>query len=652
MLFNRLTIRLALSLTVALVVMMTISMWTSLRMQENTLREQAAVRAEQFASSQRIQLELALDTRADALRELKRNLLTWLEPHPELKDEAGLKVLFDSLWLLDRDGYLVDAWDSNSERLARTANFASFYASDIFQRVKQDDALVISEPVDNLDGYPDIVHFAYGLHDQGEFLGAIIGNIALRDHRLFRELATLEVGTHGYISIVSEAGKILFHPDPETTLRQLPEDKFSQIMHEAQRNKPTAYMNSFNNVPSMISVSHFAGANWYILVVQPIEGVYAPLDALRNMQLQVFGTGAVISVVLFILLLSYQLRPIRHLRQHTESIIAGDANFLPVPRLRELRPLVQRFNSLLKQNIKQQQALEERKAYFDIVLQTSPVGQFMTEPSGKFEFINKKLEELTGFTLAELRATGMRAHILEEDIEKVVAMWTGVLKDTHPSEVDFRFTRKDGTVIWLHVETTPVIVQKNCLGHVGTVRDVTSSYTEIENLRTLATIDALTGLLNRRGQDQALKKVIMNARLFHESVIVLVIDLDGFKAVNDEAGHDMGDQVLKRVAQILMEHTRETDFLGRMGGDEFILILPKCPVNRARDIAKEIVEDIALIPQDLTCPIVTASVGLTELREDDSEPDDVVRRADKAAYAAKHAGRNQVFEDFKSKATN
>lgn len=202
--------------------MMTISIWTSLRMQENTLREQAAVRASQFATSQQIQLELALGTRADALAELKRNLLIWSEPHPQLKDEAGLKVLFDSLWLLDRNGYLIDAWDSDPERLELTSDFLSFYPSELFQRVKQNDALVISEPIQNLQGYAKIVQFAYGLHEDGEFLGAIIGNISLREHRLFRALTGLEVGTEGYISIVSEAGTILFHPDPNTTLRQLP----------------------------------------------------------------------------------------------------------------------------------------------------------------------------------------------------------------------------------------------------------------------------------------------------------------------------------------------------------------------------------------------------------------------------------------------
>nr|WP_228517604.1 diguanylate cyclase [Aliidiomarina indica] len=643
---NRLTIRLVLSLTTALLIMLLVSMAITLRMQEDTLRAQAAERAKQFAASQQIQLDLAINTRIKALRVLKQNLIKWQEPHPELRDESGLKVLFDSLWLIDREGTLIDYWDVDANREAALADMPSLADSAVFQAARESDTIIISDPVDNYIGYPPVLQFAYRLKDDQEFLGVVVGNMLLQEHDLFRRLSNLEIGNGGYLSIVSHNGTVLVHPNPNTTLTRLPEHKFARFSDVAEGNSRVVHMNSFNDVPSIISVNRFSVTQWYVAVVQPEEGVYAPMHDLRRTQLQVFGLGGSIAILLFVILIYFQIRPIRTLSKQTERIIAGKAQFLVVPKLIELRPLVERFNSLLMQNITQKRTLEERKIYFDTVLQTSPIGQFMTEPSGKFEFINKKLEELTGFTLAELRNTGMRVHIIEEDVPKVVEAWTKVIKESVPSEIDFRFTRKDGGVIWLHVETTPVFNQGKCLGHVGSVRDVTSSYAEIENLRTLATIDSLTGLLNRRGQEQALTKAIMNARLFNDKLIVLVIDLDGFKAVNDEVGHDMGDQMLKEVAQQLVKNTRETDFIGRMGGDEFIVILPKCPLNRAREIADRITHDIGNIHVTLNCPGVTASIGLTDLRDDDSDFDELVRRADKAAYAAKHAGRNRVFEDL------
>jgi diguanylate cyclase (GGDEF)-like protein len=159
-------------------------------------------------------------------------------------------------------------------------------------------------------------------------------------------------------------------------------------------------------------------------------------------------------------------------------------------------------------------------------------------------------------------------------------------------------------------------------------------------LERLATIDTLTGLPNRRRLEEASQLQMARVRRYGEKLSVIMIDVDKFKSVNDTHGHQAGDLVLQNVARVLAETVRESDFVGRWGGEEFMVLCPATRRNDAAIVAEKLRAAIAAHE----FPIVgskTASFGVAELTAD--EPlDHAVERADTALYRAKENGRNRV----------
>ena len=170
-----------------------------------------------------------------------------------------------------------------------------------------------------------------------------------------------------------------------------------------------------------------------------------------------------------------------------------------------------------------------------------------------------------------------------------------------------------------------------------------------ERLEELATTDKLTGLLNRQSLDALLHQAMTRSRRSGTALAVLLADVDHFKAVNDEHGHLVGDEVLRRVAQGLREQLRESDTVCRWGGEEFLIIVQDCDADAALALAEKLRVGIeGGVPAAGGLPVagvasvrVTLSLGVAELQPEESV-DSLVGRADAAMYAAKQAGRNCV----------
>ncbi|MBX9591069.1 MAG: PleD family two-component system response regulator [Hyphomonadaceae bacterium] len=161
----------------------------------------------------------------------------------------------------------------------------------------------------------------------------------------------------------------------------------------------------------------------------------------------------------------------------------------------------------------------------------------------------------------------------------------------------------------------------------------------------LAVMDALTGLFNRRYLETHAKALTEKASRTGSPLSVLVVDIDHFKSVNDTYGHAAGDSVLREFAQRLRRNTRGVDLVCRMGGEEFIIVMPDTPLWRARQVAERLLSCIAAEPFRVSAATqvpVTASVGLAALEIPGEGMDALFGRADRALYAAKREGRNRV----------
>jgi len=179
---------------------------------------------------------------------------------------------------------------------------------------------------------------------------------------------------------------------------------------------------------------------------------------------------------------------------------------------------------------------------------------------------------------------------------------------------------------------------------VFVIRDDSARRREEERLSWEATHDSLTGLLNRRAFNSSLVKCLTDTNKKTAASVLMLIDLDYFKPVNDEGGHLLGDDLLGRLSDLLTQSVRQSDTVARLGGDEFGIILPACGQQRAVELAEKIRAGIEAlrIEQDGRTFGVTASIGLTEMGVADTGPREVVARADEGTYAAKAQGRNRV----------
>lgn len=172
------------------------------------------------------------------------------------------------------------------------------------------------------------------------------------------------------------------------------------------------------------------------------------------------------------------------------------------------------------------------------------------------------------------------------------------------------------------------------------------------DLNRLATVDELTRVSNRRVFYARAETEMARARRAGSRFAVLMIDLDRFKAVNDQLGHALGDETLRRVADLIKPQLREYDLLARLGGEEFGVLLPDTSEEVATMIAerlREVIEQARLPHRDWPLP-TTASIGVAELRNTDHSVDELMQRADRALYAAKAAGRNRTVAAARSAA--
>lgn len=163
-------------------------------------------------------------------------------------------------------------------------------------------------------------------------------------------------------------------------------------------------------------------------------------------------------------------------------------------------------------------------------------------------------------------------------------------------------------------------------------------------IEMLSKTDALTGLWNRGYLEEMLDMEFKRARRYKHDISILMVDLDHFKHVNDTYGHMAGDEVLRITSKLIQDSVRDTDFVGRYGGEEIVVILPETSLQMAETIGNKIRESIAAEPvsSDEHVIAVTASIGASSLRSEHNEYQEVFSEADEALYVSKEQGRNRV----------
>jgi diguanylate cyclase (GGDEF)-like protein/PAS domain S-box-containing protein len=286
------------------------------------------------------------------------------------------------------------------------------------------------------------------------------------------------------------------------------------------------------------------------------------------------------------------------------------------------------------------QAAEQR---FEVVFDRAPNGMFLADREGRFLRVNAALGELTGFSRDELLGKGPLDVVHPDDVAKVM----DALEAMRDGDVtlDHRVNHHDGRAVWVSVSGTLVRDDRGePLYVLGQMQDITERREYEERLRHLADHDPLTGLLNRRGFERALETHVARTRRYGAAGALLLVDLDGFKYINDTLGHHAGDQLIIACAGALRERLRETDVLARLGGDEFAVLLPVESAPEAAVVAAALVEIVRERARGFggqQAGNVTASIGVAVVEAATAGAGELMVGADLAMYEAKEAGRDQ-----------
>lgn len=297
--------------------------------------------------------------------------------------------------------------------------------------------------------------------------------------------------------------------------------------------------------------------------------------------------------------------------------------------------------SLLRAN------MEAHNRLLVTALESAADGLFITDREGRIEWINPAFTRLTGYLSQEV--VGQKHEALskttgpEQSASEVI--WQHILPGEHWHGETVN-QRKDGGQYHEELTIAPVFDAKGQISHfIGIKKDVTERRQMEENLKRLASTDPLTDLPNRRVFMEDLSQEWSRVQRFNNlQSSLLMLDIDHFKFINDNYGHAAGDEVLRQFADILKAELRTIDTPGRLGGEEFAILLPGINAANAMTTAERLRKRIeATSVNSINGSIhFTVSIGGTLISTKDKAYEAVLHRADTAMYEAKDAGRNRT----------
>jgi len=267
----------------------------------------------------------------------------------------------------------------------------------------------------------------------------------------------------------------------------------------------------------------------------------------------------------------------------------------------------------------------------------------------RFAYISARCEDLLELPqsalLADTSAAWQLAH--PEDRERLRHELANAVHAGDWFHAETRFVLPSGRLKWIEISSR---VKPGSPGEPvrwsGFMLDITARKTAEEEMRRLATTDTLTGVANRGSFLARCAQELDRVRRFGQPAAFLMLDIDHFKRVNDSRGHAAGDEVLRHLAQIAADSLRSIDLFGRLGGEEFGVLLPGTDAPGAMEFAERLRALVEASPASTAHGdvAVTVSIGAAQLRAEDPDPEAAMARADAALYEAKHSGRNRVVQ--------
>lgn len=343
----------------------------------------------------------------------------------------------------------------------------------------------------------------------------------------------------------------------------------------------------------------------------------------------------------------FRLHPIRQL-----PIVDEEGKVLGIIRLKTIYNFVNppKLHQVIKTLKDELEQLESKLVTSKVKIQAIGDGVITIDSVGKVQCLNPIAEKLTGWRNAEVKGRSLAEvfKVLHESTREVIANPVAqILQDN----LDYQFPdnnlliSRNQTEYVIEISAAPIRDRQGKIINVVIVfRDVTKSHQLAHRLSWQATHDTLTGLYNRQSFEEKLAEAIAKFGQQESNYVLFYLDLDRFKIVNDTCGHRAGDELLRQITTLLSHRIRDDDVFARLRGDKFGLLLEKCSLGMANNIAqdlRQLIEKFRFTWQGKVFKI-GVSIGVVEIESNTEDPASLMGLADAACYVAKEKGRNYV----------
>ncbi|MBG3878096.1 diguanylate cyclase, partial [Desulfovibrio oxamicus] len=396
----------------------------------------------------------------------------------------------------------------------------------------------------------------------------------------------------------------------------------------------------------LAAVRAVPGPGWRLVLLVPQEELLRAVAPIRYGTILAISGTLLLFAVLFAVAAAGASGRVGRLAEYMRNIARGDFTVRNLFTGRdEFGALNRHLNELVTARRDAEAALRDAERQHRELVENAPIGIFRTTWDGTINVLNQHGAALLGFRdVAHARA------VLDDSVIPLYAEpmdRQAMLDDLTAGEVvtglRLRWYRRGGEAIWVSLYArrtgTPEAPEVESF-----FLDVTDQVEDTLRLEQLATTDELTGVANRRHFMARLEDEAARAQRYGRPLSVLLLDADHFKSINDTWGHEAGDMVLRHITDVMSLSLRENDLIGRLGGEEFGVLLPETAQERALRTAERIraaVEDAPVAVRDVWVGC-TVSVGAAEYRGANDSLDDLIRRADHMLMRAKEGGRNRV----------
>jgi diguanylate cyclase (GGDEF)-like protein/PAS domain S-box-containing protein len=556
-----------------------------------------------------------------------------------------LRGMFSNVFVAGADGQMKVYFDAAGMRWPALNLFDRGY----FRRTVAEGRPIVSEPVPGRVSGEPVIIFTYPLRDASGVYGVVGGALRLASRDLLADMVDNADADQGSLLVVTDAqGRVLAHPTRGQLLLPLSGEPRLAQAFSAWAAAGSSVEPSGLHLPQkdeVVSAAGVAGPDWMVWRARPESELLAPLRAARTEGLAwAAGLTALLSV-LMLLFMGWLLRPLAQLEHRAQHLFDGQLDVHEgwpdgggeIGRLaRVLRHVGAERTQLEAFNNQVLKKLES-------VMSAAPVGIAFTRAQ-RFELVSAEFCRLLGH--GESQLLGQSAAMIYSSNEDYLALGPQVItafKAGQPYVGEWQMLRADGQRFWALLRGRPVDAEDTNAGTIWSVNDITEEVAARERLEWSATHDPLTGLANRKVLQQRLARVF-DSRPLSLPAEVVMIDLDHFKPINDQAGHAAGDAMLKAVAAAVTARVRASDLVVRLGGDEFALLLERCTHDvalRVADNVRRAIAEIAL-PWEGRSLRVGSSLGVATLTAETASVEAWLAAADAACYEAKAAGRDTV----------